>query len=98
MFVDVSIAQGQEEARTRWGTHESGAAFDRKKTTFLTEDAREFIAQQVMCVIVGPAPEQGPCGLLLTGQPGFVEMPDEHTCLIPVDRRYERSYCIQGLR
>lgn len=98
MHVDVGISQGQQEARTRWGTHESGAEFDRKKHSYLTEDAREFIAQQVMCVLVGPDPVQRPCGLFLTGQPGFVAMPDEHTCLFPIDRRYEESYCVQGLR
>ncbi len=98
MHVDVGISQGQQEARTRWGTHESGAEFDRKKRSFLTEEAREFIAEQAMCVIVGPDPVQRPCGLLIAGQPGFVETPDEHTCLLPLDRRYEESYFIQGLR
>ena len=98
MHVDVGISQGQQEARTRWGTHESGAEFDHKKRSFLTEDARAFIGQQVMCVLVGPDPVQRPCGLLLTGQPGFVEMPDEHTCLLPIDQRYEESYCVRGLR
>lgn len=98
MYIDLSISQGQQEARTRWGTHESGAAFDRKKRTFLTGEAREFVAQQVMCVVVGPDQERRPCGLLLAGSPGFVDLPDEHTCLIPIDRRYERSCFVQGLR
>lgn len=97
MYVDISISQGQQEARTRWGTHEEGAAFDRKKHTFLTEEAREFIARQVMCTIVGPALDQGPCGLLIAGQPGFVGMPDERTCLIPIARRYEKARFVQGL-
>lgn len=97
MYVDIVISPGQQEARTRWGTHESGAAFDRKKRAFLTAEAREFIAQQVMCTIVGPAPDQGPCGLLIAGQPGFVEMPDEHTCLIPIAPRYEETSFVQGL-
>ena len=96
MYVDADISQGQEEARTRWGTHESGAAFDRKKCPFLSEEAREFIAQQGMCVVVGPGPEQEPYGLLLAGLPGFVETPDNATCLIPVDRRYETSPLVQG--
>ncbi len=30
---------GQQLARTRWGTHESGEAFDRKKSPYLTERA-----------------------------------------------------------
>ncbi len=98
MYVDVNVSQGQQEARTRWGTHESGAEFDRKKRAFLTEEAREFIAQQVMCIIVGPGPEWGPSALLLAGQPGFVELPDVYTCLIPIARRYETSFCVQGMR
>lgn len=98
MQVGVSISQGQQEARARWGTQESGEVFDRKKRSFLVGEACEFIAQQVMCVLVGPDPHQGPCGLLISGQPGFVEVPDEHTCLIPVPRRYEESSVIQGLR
>lgn len=98
MYVDASISQGQQEARTRWGTHESGAEFDRKKRAFLTEEARGFIAQQVMCVIVGPGSQQEPHALLLAGQPGFVETPDEYTCLIPIDRRDETSSLVQGIR
>jgi predicted pyridoxine 5'-phosphate oxidase superfamily flavin-nucleotide-binding protein len=98
MQVGVRISQGQQEARTRWGTHESGEAFDRKKRSFLTEEAYEFIAQQVMCVLVGPDPKWEPSGLLVSGPPGFVEVPDERTCLIPVPRQYEESSVIQGLR
>lgn len=97
MYVDANVSQGQQEARTRWGTHESGAEFDHKKRTFLSEEAREFIAQQVMCVVVGPGSEQEPHALLLAGRPGFVEMPDRYTCLIPIDRRYEASPLVQGL-
>jgi hypothetical protein len=98
MHVEVSISQGQQEARTRWGTHESGAAFDRKKCSFLTDEAREFIAQQVMGVLVGPGLEQEPRGLLLAGPPGFVETPDAFTCLLPIERRYEMSGCMQGIK
>lgn len=37
-YMDVSaLPPGQHLARTYWGTHESGAAFDRKKTSYLTE-------------------------------------------------------------
>lgn len=97
MHVEISISQGQQEARTRWGTHESGEAFDRKKRPFLTEEARAFIAQQVMGVLVGPGMEQEPRGLLLAGMPGFIETPDAFTCLIPIDRRYEASGCMRGI-
>lgn len=98
MHVDAGISQGQSEARTRWGTHESGGEFDRKKRPFLTAEARAFIAQQTMGVIVGPGPQQEPRALLLAGGPGFVETPDDHTCLIPVSRRYATSWCMQGMR
>lgn len=97
MRVDESISQGQQEARTRWGTHESGAEFDRKKRPFLTGEARKFIAEQVLCVVVGPGPRQVPRALLLAGRPGFVETPDASTCLIPLERRYETSSCIQEI-
>lgn len=97
MDLDVCISQGQREARERWGTQESGAEFDLKKSSFLTRAACTFIEQQTLCVIVGPGPDQEPCGLLLAGLPGFIETPDEHTCLIPIDRRYEASRFRQGL-
>ena len=48
---------GQLLARTRWGTHASGLAFDRKKTSLLTEQAQAFIAEQSLCVIAGPGPQ-----------------------------------------
>jgi hypothetical protein len=97
MQVTGSISQGQWEARTRWGTHESGAAFDRKKRSFLTEDACAFVGQQTMCVLVGPGLQQEPCGLLIGGRPGFVEVSDERTCLIPVSQRYEKAGVVQGV-
>src|SRR5216684_2936368 len=97
MRVESGISQGQQEARTRWGTHESGAEFDRKKHPFLTEEAREFIAQQVCCIVVGPGAEQRPHALLLVGPPGFIETPDELTCLIPIDQCYEMSSLVQGV-
>lgn len=96
MYVDANVSQGQQEARTRWGTHESGAEFDRKKCLFLSEEACGFIARQVMGVLVGPGLEQEPRGLLLAGSPGFVETPDVFTCLFPIDRRYEKSDCVRG--
>lgn len=97
MYVDTMVSRGQQEARTRWGTHASGAEFDRKKRTFLTDEAREFLSEQVMCVIVGPDPEQRPCSILLVGQPGFIETPDECICLIPVDRSHEGTSLLRGI-
>ena len=44
--MDVrELPLGQHLARTRWGTHASGMAFDRKKTSYLTEQAQAFIAE-----------------------------------------------------
>jgi len=37
------VPVGQQLARTLWETHQSGAAFDRKKTTHLTEQAQIFL-------------------------------------------------------
>src|SRR2546428_4415014 len=33
MIVDGTLTMGKQQARTRWGTHESVAAFDRKKSS-----------------------------------------------------------------
>jgi hypothetical protein len=45
--MDVrELPLGQHLARTRWGTHASGMAFDRKKTSYLTEQAQAFIAER----------------------------------------------------
>lgn len=97
MDVGISLPVGQEQARTRWGTHESGAAFDRKKTPYLTEQAQKFIAQQALCVIAGPGPEDELCGLLAMGEPGFVKTPDTHTCLLQLDSQYSTSRLLQGV-
>jgi hypothetical protein len=97
MQVTKNIARGQWEARTRWGTHQSGEAFDRKKQSFLTEDASAFVARQTMGVLAGPGLQEEPCGLLIGGQPGFVEVSDERTCLIPVPQRCEEAGVVQGV-
>lgn len=81
----------------RWGTQESGAAFDRKKTPYLTAQAQAFIVQRALCVVAGQGPQQEPCGHLLTGKPGFVEVADAQTCLLPLDRQLETSHLVQGL-
>jgi hypothetical protein len=81
----MSLPAGQEQARTRWKTHTSGAAFDRKKSPYLTEQAQKFIVQQGQCVLAGLDDHNELGGLLVLGTPGFVETPDEHTCLLRLD-------------
>ena len=92
------VPAGQQQARTHWGTHESGAAFDRKKTTHLTEQAQTFIAQQAVCVIAGPGPDNELRGLLTVGTPGFVGTPDRRTCLLQLDPQFRNARIIQQLR
>jgi len=92
------VPAGQQQARTRWGTHVSGAAFDRKKTIHLTEQAQTFIAQQALCVIAGPGPENELCGLITVGTPGFVGTPDRRTCLLQLDPQFRNARIIQRLR
>src|SRR6266480_6536800 len=89
---------GQHLARTRWGTHESGAAFDRKKTPYLTERAQEFIAQQSMYVIAGLTPHNELDGVLILGQAGFVQVLDESTCLLQLESRSRASSILQRLQ
>jgi uncharacterized protein len=101
--MDACIEQpllpaGQREARTRWGTHESGAAFDRKKLSYLSGSAQQFLAQQAFCVIAG----RGPCneldGQLVMSKPGFVEVLDEQTCLLHLDSSMRSSPLLQRLQ
>ncbi|HLI88652.1 MAG TPA: pyridoxamine 5'-phosphate oxidase family protein [Ktedonobacteraceae bacterium] len=80
-----AVPTGQQLARSRWGTHESGAAFDQKKKPYLSEEAREFIEQQTICVVGGPGPNHTLSGLILPGAPGFVRPADAHTCLVPIE-------------
>jgi len=94
----ASIPAGQHYARTRWNTHESGAAFDRKKTTYLTEQAREFIAQQSFYVIARSGPQNKLDGWLVMGEPGCVSTPDEHTCILRIARSLEHIGLQQGLQ
>jgi hypothetical protein len=84
--MQLSVAlNGQQAARSRWGTQESGAAFDRKKKSYLSEEAQQFIAQQTICVVGGPGMDHALSGLVLPGAPGFVQVPDAHTCLVPIE-------------
>ena len=95
--MQINLPPGRQQARTRWQTHESGAAFDRKKTAYLTEQAQAFIAQQSFCVVAGLGPQGGLCGLLLSGNAGFVQTPDGFTCSIQLDNQSSTSRLIQGL-
>ena len=92
------LPAGQQHARTHWGTHESGAAFDRKKTTYLTEQAQAFIEQQALCVIAGLGQEDELCGLITVGTPGFVSTPGRQTCLLRLDPQFRNAHIIQRLR
>ncbi len=94
---ELTLPQGQQQARTRWGTHASGAAFDHKKNPYLTGQAQEFIAQQALCVISGLDAHSLPAGLLVLDTPGFVQTPDEHTCLLRLNRRYKASPLLRQL-
>lgn len=93
----MSTQTGQELARTRWGTHESGEAFDRKKSPYLTERARQFMAQQAMCVLAGLTPDGGLDGVLMLGQPGFVQVFDASTCALQLEHQSRASSILRGL-
>ncbi len=96
---EVSVlSPGQREARRRWGTQAGGAAFDQKKQSYLTEQAREFLAQQSLCVIAGLDNHGQPGGLLVLESPGFVQTPDEQTCLLRLSKRYETARPLERLR
>jgi len=95
--MQINLPPGRQQARTRWQTHESGTAFDRKKTPYLTEQAQTFIAQQSFCVVAGLGPQADLCGLLLVGNPGFVQTPDGFTCSIRLSNQWSTSRLIQGL-
>ena len=94
---ELALPLGQQQARTRWGTHASGAAFDHKKKPYLTYEAQEFIAQQSLCVIAGLDTENLPGGLLVLDTPGFVQTPDAQTCLLRLSRNDEASSLLRRL-
>ncbi|MBV8822784.1 MAG: pyridoxamine 5'-phosphate oxidase family protein [Ktedonobacteraceae bacterium] len=98
MVVYTSLPAGQEQARTRWNTHVSGEAFDRKKSPYLTEQAQKFMVQQGQCVVAGLDGHDELSGLLVLGTPGFVQTPDEHTCLVRLDGHLATSPILLKLR
>ncbi len=91
------MSDGQQLARTRWGTQASGEAFDRKKSSYLTEQARTFIAQQRFCVLAGTDTDQELCWLIAPGVPGFVQALDERTCVFMLPASLHRTRLVQGL-
>lgn len=96
--MDVQdLPPGQQLARTRWGTHTSGAAFDRKKTSYLTEQAQLFMAQQSLCVIAGLDMQDELSGLLALGRPGFVEPLGRNACLLQLDGHLGNTPVLQRL-
>lgn len=95
--MSTQTLSGQYRARTLWETHASGAAFDRKKTPSLTERAHAFIAQQAMCVIAGLSPHNELDGVLVMGQPGFVQVLDESTCLLRLEMRSRASRIVRRM-
>ncbi len=97
MEVGISLPTGQQRARTRWGTHESGAAFDRKKRPYLSEQAQAFMMQQAFCVLAGRGPHGELDGQLAMEKPGFVEIVDEQSCLLHLTTSLRTSLLFQGL-
>jgi hypothetical protein len=93
-----TLPPGQQRARTRWGTHESGAAFDKKKTPYLSEQAQEFLAQQSFCVIAGLGTYQEIYGMLAMEKPGFVQVLDQQTCILELSHDTDCSPIMQALR
>lgn len=91
----TSLPLGQQQARTRWGTHTSGAVFDRKKSSYLTGQAQTFMAQQAFCVVTGLDSQDELSGLLALSTPGFVQTPDEQTCLLRLDEHLANTRILQ---
>lgn len=98
MNKELIYHPGQYQARTRWHTHESGAAFDRKKTSYLTAQAQEFIAQQAFCVVAGLTADGWLDGILLLGRPGVVQVLDESTCLFQLENQGRTSHILRHLQ
>ena len=97
MDLRVSIPPGQQQARNRWNTRESGAAFDRKKTPYLTEKAQQFIAEQSFFVMSGQGLHNELDGLLVMGSPGFVQVPGMYTCLLRLEHTFSTTRIVERL-
>jgi hypothetical protein len=96
-MVIHSLSFGQQQARERWNTRESGAAFDRKKFPYLIRQAQDFLMQQSFCVIAGSGPDQELAGLLAPGRPGFVQILDQSTFVFQFERQFMPARLLEGL-
>jgi hypothetical protein len=77
------FSPGQTWARTRWNTHGSGAAFDRKKQFSLSPAMKDFAEGQDFCVISFVDTNAQVSGRLLHGRLGeFAKAPDDHHLII----------------
>ncbi|MDQ2904389.1 MAG: pyridoxamine 5'-phosphate oxidase family protein [Chloroflexota bacterium] len=97
MNESLSLPSGQQRARTRWNTHTTGAAFDRKKVAYLSDQVQTFIAQQAFCVMTGPEAKEELCGLMVSGRPGFVQTLDSYTCMLELDEQLMGTCFVQEL-
>jgi hypothetical protein len=79
---------GQAWARTRWKSHGSGAAFDRKKQPYLTPEMKVFAESQDFCIVSFLDNDGLVCGRVLHGRLGeFAKAPDHHHLIIqPLNR------------
>ena len=79
---------GQAWARTRWNSHGSGAAFDRKKQPYLGPEMKAFAENQDFCIVSFADNDGQVFGRLLHGLPGeFAKAPDDHHLIIqPLNR------------
>lgn len=92
------LPPGQALARQRWKSADRGAAFDSKKTIYLSEPARTFIAQRDSVVIAGLDRDGWLDGQMVCGERGFVQTPDRFTCLLPLDATARDSGWYRGLQ
>jgi hypothetical protein len=79
---------GQAWARTRWNSHGSGAAFDRKKQPYLAPAMKVFAESQDFCIVSFVDNGGQVSGRLLHGRLGeFAKVPDDHHLIMqPLNR------------
>jgi uncharacterized protein len=83
-----ALNPGQAWARTRWNSHGSSAAFDRKKQPYLAPEMQVFAESQDLCIVSFVDNDGQVCGRLLHGRLGeFAKAPDDHHLIIqPLNR------------